>query len=290
MRTISTVLAAILYITSPAQQVPEMGKYFDKDWVEVKEPSKAFYYRIVEQSGDGYVVTDYYKLTDKPQMRAECKEVSPKLVNHGLCTWYYANGQKKREGNYEDGKRAGIFKAYYDDGNLNSVVTYRKEEPRYIQAYTPAGEPLLKDGSGMIDARYSLSEDEESHYSEIRDSLLIGSYRIRQEKQDTVYLVAENVTEYVGGMPGFYQDLARALQGKYPKDARRRGIEGRVFIQFIIDKYGNMKESTVIRGIGGGCDEVALQAFATMKQWKPALHHEKPVQQMLVLPVVFRLK
>jgi protein TonB len=71
--------------------------------------------------------------------------------------------------------------------------------------------------------------------------------------------------------------------------ARRAQIEGRVIVEFIIDKEGNVMDPKIIRGIGGGCDEVALNAVQKIK-FKPGMQRGKPVLVRYSMPINFTLK
>lgn len=289
MRIGVLLLLAILSNELEAQQAKHAYQYLDEYGLEVKDPGLARFYRTVEQDSTEYIVTDYYVSNDSVEMVAHCKAIKPKLELHGQCTWYYPNGIKKEEGNYVENRKVGLFKTYYNTGNPNAIVRYEDEKVKYLQVWTPGGEELLDQGTGFVDAKYNLDDGKYASYKEIKDSVLVGSFFIRKERQDTIYLVTEHTAEYAGGMPGFYRELGKSLKGKYPKMARRLGVEGRVFIEFVIDKEGRMVDKRVLKGIGAGCDEVAMETFSNMNRWNPAVHHNRKVRQLLVLPVVFRL-
>src|SRR5690606_19901386 len=109
--------------------------------------------------------------------------------------------------------------------------------------------------------------DEKSHiriYRVFKDSLLVGAYWVRKSMADTVYQVVEKPAQYKGGMERLYRHVNRTLKGKYPLNARREGVEGRVFIQFVVDKTGQMREPRVLKGIGAGCDQAALQSIVSL--------------------------
>lgn len=76
---------------------------------------------------------------------------------------------------------------------------------------------------------------------------------------------------------------------KYPEMARRAGIEGRVTVQFIVNERGEVENPRVIRGIGGGCDEAALEAVKQAK-FSPGMQRGRPVRVQYSLPIVFRLQ
>ena len=76
---------------------------------------------------------------------------------------------------------------------------------------------------------------------------------------------------------------------KYPAQARRMGVEGSVFVSFVIDKNGNISEPQVIKGISAECDKEAVRVVGLMPPWKPGKQNGKPVKCRFVLPIKFRL-
>jgi len=110
-----------------------------------------------------------------------------------------------------------------------------------------------------------------------------------EEVEDSfVYDVVESMPEPVGGMGGFYAFLAKEM--KYPKQARRMGIEGKVYIQFIIDETGTLTNIELMRGIGAGCDEEAKRVLSLTPAWTPGKQRGRPVKVRMIVPVFFKLR
>ena len=105
-----------------------------------------------------------------------------------------------------------------------------------------------------------------------------------------VYNVAEveQKPSFIGGDAALFKYLADSI--KYPAMARENGIEGTVYVEFIIAKDGNVTEANVKRGIGGGCNEEALRIVNAMPKWIPAKQKNKPVKVKYTLPVKFKLQ
>jgi len=103
------------------------------------------------------------------------------------------------------------------------------------------------------------------------------------EDEEDFFTVVENMPELIGGLAGLQASII------YPEMARKAGIEGRVFLQFIVNERGEVENPRVIRGIGGGCDEEALKAIQKAK-FKPGLQRGRPVRVQYNLPVVFKLQ
>ncbi len=94
---------------------------------------------------------------------------------------------------------------------------------------------------------------------------------------------AEVMPELIGGIEALQATIT------YPEFARRSGIAGRVILQFIVNTDGSVRDAIVVRGIGGGCDEAALEAIRNA-QFTPGLQRGRPVRVRFALPVTFRLR
>lgn len=99
--------------------------------------------------------------------------------------------------------------------------------------------------------------------------------------------IAEQTASFKGGMGKFYKWLGRRI--KYPAQAKRMGVEGKVFVQFIIELDGKLSNVKVVRGIGGGCDEEAVRVLKSSPDWKPAKQRGRPVRMQMVIPISFQL-
>jgi protein TonB len=88
-------------------------------------------------------------------------------------------------------------------------------------------------------------------------------------------------------MDSFLKYVSKNL--KYPAQARRMGVEGKVFVQFVVEKDGSITDIKVVKGIGAGCDEEAVRVLENAPKWKPGKQRGRPVKQRIVLPIVFKL-
>lgn len=103
------------------------------------------------------------------------------------------------------------------------------------------------------------------------------------DDEEDFFIVVEQMPEPIGGIAAV-QKLV-----KYPEMARRAGIEGRVTIQFVVSETGEIENPVVMRGIGGGCDEAALEAVKKAK-FTPGMQRGRPVRVQFSLPIQFRLQ
>ena len=75
----------------------------------------------------------------------------------------------------------------------------------------------------------------------------------------------------------------------YPEIAKRAGVEGKVYVLAFVDESGTVTDAKIIKGIGAGCDEAALDAVKKTK-FKPGKQRGKPVKVQVSIPVVFKLQ
>ncbi|MDZ4716224.1 MAG: energy transducer TonB [Cytophagales bacterium] len=108
-----------------------------------------------------------------------------------------------------------------------------------------------------------------------------------KEETDEIFNIVEESATPKGGMAAFYKFVGEKI--KYPPQARRMGIEGRVFVSFVILKDGTLSEVRAIKGIGAGCDEEAERIIKSSPPWNPGKQRGKPVKQRYTLPIIFKL-
>lgn len=100
------------------------------------------------------------------------------------------------------------------------------------------------------------------------------------------------VAEQQPAFPGGYDELMKYLQGniKYPSEAKERGVEGIVYISFIVSKSGKIINTELLRGIDQSCDDEALRVIRSMPDWIPGKQNGMPVSVQFNMPVRFELK
>ena len=102
------------------------------------------------------------------------------------------------------------------------------------------------------------------------------------EDEPEIFVVVERMPELIGGLAQLQSKIV------YPEIARLAGIEGRVMVQFIIDEEGRVHNPVVVRGIGGGADEAAIEAVRQAR-FTPGMQRGQPVKVRYTLPITFRL-
>lgn len=102
-----------------------------------------------------------------------------------------------------------------------------------------------------------------------------------------IFDVVETQPNPPGGMEGWNSYLASSLT--YPEQARRMGVEGTVIVVFVVNSDGSISDVDILRGIGAGCDEVAMQVVKNAPNWEPGSQRGKVVNTRMRLPIRFKL-
>lgn len=111
--------------------------------------------------------------------------------------------------------------------------------------------------------------------------------------QYKTFAQVEEPAETVGGMEVFYNYIFEKLE--YPESALQKGIEGKVFVQFIVEKSGSLSNIEIIKGIHPECDEEALRLINLFNKdihspmWEPGKLNGQDIRQKLVVPIHFKL-
>ncbi len=121
-----------------------------------------------------------------------------------------------------------------------------------------------------------------------------------KKKADRLFVVVEDAPMFPGCEKEKKEDRKTCADSKlfkylsenleYPVIARENGITGRVIVQFVVEKDGSITDVNVVRGIGGGCDEVAQEVIEGMPKWNPGKQRGRPVRVQFTLPVAFTLQ
>ena len=104
---------------------------------------------------------------------------------------------------------------------------------------------------------------------------------------DQVFMVVEQMPEFAGGVDAWNNYLKNQIE--YPQQARNEGVEGRVFVTFIVQPDGQLTDIQLIRGIGAGCDEEARKALEESPYWNPGVQRGKKVATRMQVAITFKI-
>jgi TonB family protein len=155
--------------------------------------------------------------------------------------------------------------------------------------------PAKKDGKNVgssSDIRISITLNQNGRI-ETPWQLLFGlSEKMKtseyKQGEDQAYTYVDQMPEYPGGTDALLKFIDSNI--KYPAEAKQKGVEGKVFVQFIVSKTGDIVGIKVIKGIESGCDDEAVRVCKMMHRWIPGRLNGKPVPVKIVIPFHFKLE
>ena len=106
--------------------------------------------------------------------------------------------------------------------------------------------------------------------------------------EQEIFQIVEEMPSFPGGEGKLLEYVATHI--KYPQIARETGIQGRVFVGFVVEPDGSISNVKLLRGIGGGCDEEAMRVIKSLPKWKPGKQRGKAVRVSYQIPVLFKLQ
>lgn len=112
--------------------------------------------------------------------------------------------------------------------------------------------------------------------------------KVTEADPNQIFTAVEKSAEFPGGIEKFYAFLNKNL--RYPAVARENNVQGRVIVQFVVEKDGSLTDFKILRGIGSGCDEEAQRVLKSTPHWTPGIQNGRPVRQLYTIPISFTLQ
>lgn len=156
----------------------------------------------------------------------------------------------------------------------------------------PAPKPKIK--KIVLDQIVESLDDDLKKKSDTEDVEIIIDDIIKDEAllplpvEEAPFEVVEEMPSFPGGEIELLKFVAENI--KYPKQAVRMGVEGRVHVQFVVEKDGSLSDVQVLRGIGLECDNEAIRVIQTIPNFNPGKQRGKPVRVKMVLPINFNIQ
>lgn len=111
---------------------------------------------------------------------------------------------------------------------------------------------------------------------------------IEQPREDEIFTTVEQQPEFQGGLKEMYAFIGKNL--KYPSQAQRANVSGRVFAKFVVERDGRIGDVQILKGIGFGCDEEAQRVIKSMPKWNPGKQNGRSVRVFFTMPINFQLE
>jgi protein TonB len=142
---------------------------------------------------------------------------------------------------------------------------------------------VVEDDVEVDDIEIDAETDDEE---EIEEQAIVEE-EPEEEKEDEIFVFVEDQPTFPGGDEARIKYLQENI--KYPEMAKESGIQGTVYVTFVVEKDGRITNVKVLRGIGGGCDEEAVRIIKNMPRWKPGKQRGRAVRAQFNMPIRFVL-
>ncbi|MEM6841844.1 MAG: TonB family protein [Bacteroidota bacterium] len=176
---------------------------------------------------------------------------------------------------------------------MQSGLVQIKDDLSFMKVDVPADDDLskveeLQDLDPELIHSVNVDKSNRAIYVALKKDGANFDYLSEKSKMDgELFMVVEEMPVYEGGMNAFYQYIASEM--KYPIQARQKGVEGQVLVQFVVEKDGTLSDVQAIKGIGAGCDREAVRVMQNAASFKPGKQRGKPVRVRMVMPITFQL-
>ena len=165
------------------------------------------------------------------------------------------------------------------------------EQPEQV-APPPPEAPSIAETLTIVDDDADVEETTIATSEETNQAVEIKYVPVAVEEEEpeeqTIFEVVEQMPEFPnGGMAGLMQYLSKNI--KYPTIAQENGTQGRVIVQFVVNRDGSIVDAKVLRGVDPYLDKEAIRVISSMPKWKPGMQKGQPVRVKYTVPVTFRL-
>ena len=164
-------------------------------------------------------------------------------------------------------------------------ITKQEQKPQPVEVPKQTTQiQVVEDDVEVEDIEINADVDQ----NEVIEEYVAPEIEEEEIQEAEIFTIVEEMPEFPGGTQKLADYLAKNI--KYPQMARESGIQGRVFISFVVEPDGSVSNVNVMRSLGGGCDEEAVRVVKSMPKWKPGKQRGKPVRVSYILPVNFKLQ
>ncbi|MGD9556142.1 MAG: energy transducer TonB [Mangrovibacterium sp.] len=166
----------------------------------------------------------------------------------------------------------------------------RQEE---VKPPPPPPPPKVVEVLNIVDDKTDIEEELDIEDTEADDKTVIDVAPIIQQEEEKaeesqVFFIVEDMPEFPGGELALRKFIANAI--KYPVIAQENGIQGKVYVNFVVDKDGSITNAKIARGVDPSLDKEALRVVNSLPKWKPGMQRGKPVKVSYTVPISFVLQ
>jgi TonB family protein len=302
-------VALVGFCSSAAAQEFEKT-FYDADG-KIVEESGSVYYKLTKES---YSPIDTIKTFYTKEGSIRSKEVvDERGKKDGPSTLYYPNGNLKAKGINKAGKLNGEVHTWYADGKRQSVEYFPEEGgPALFDYWDPNGKQLVVNGQGDCECLMNIFSNPDvlekgKVVDGMRESVWVGyradglkyfeeTYEGGELKQGVSFDASGGRYKYdeivepalpIGGYERLNDHLDKNL--KYPPEAKKNGVQGAVYVSFVVDENGYTSEFRIVKGVNQSLDDEAMRALKSGPRWTPETKRGQAIKTRVVFPIKFRL-
>lgn len=204
-------------------------------------------------------------------------DLNGKILFKAPFDWFFSHGNGIYSGNsYDSRDRKNKIVGFAD---IYGNTTLTKEEYATMQRWNKQREE---------DERIAAEKRKAQAENKSTTQQINKSTTITFDGEEEVFVVVEEPPRFPGGDSALYMYFCMNLS--YPDAARENKIEGMVVVLFVVEKDGSVSNVRVLRDIGGGCGEAAVEVVKNMPRWEPGRQAGKAIRTQFSLPLKFELK
>ena len=167
-------------------------------------------------------------------------------------------------------------------------ITEQKQEVAPPPPEVPEAAEILNIVDDKADVKESVVASTEDTGQKVEVKYVPVKVVEEEPEEQTIFEVVEQMPDFPGGMGALMQFLSKNI--KYPTIAQENGTQGRVIVQFVVNRDGSIVDPRVVKSVDPYLDKEALRVIGTMPKWKPGMQRGKPVRVKYTVPVMFRLQ
>ena len=222
-----------------------------------------------------------------PKADLESKKTSNLLIGAILTLSVLFVGFEWSERDKKVTTDSGIQEVVFDE---EIIPITEQEQPK--QAPPPPEAPKVEEVLEIMDNDSEVEESTIQASDDTQAAVEVKYTPVEVEEEEVeeqqIFQVVEEMPEFPGGMAECMKWLSKNI--KYPTISQENGVQGRVIIQFVVNRDGSIVDAQVARGVDPYLDKEALRVVGLMPKWKPGKQRGKEVRVKYTLPVMFRLQ
>jgi protein TonB len=173
----------------------------------------------------------------------------------------------------------------------DEVIPITRQEE--VKPPPPPPPPKVIEVLTIIDDDVEVEEEFEFESTEADDATIIDAVPVIEEEEGDeedaeVFVIVEEMPEFPGGELALRKWISNNI--KYPVIAAENGIQGKVYVQFVVDRDGSVSNARIARGVDPSLDQEALRVVNSLPKWKPGKQRGKPVRVSYTVPINFQLQ